>query len=139
MMYSNCALNISVIIGSMMTASTKALQSISVTASKIIFIRHKLWTQGLDPQALDAWTPGLYKPRHLDSGRLDYASLDAWTLGFWTLGLRRTGRLNSVRLESGQLDVRALNDWALDAFTFGLWTPRQLDFGRSDAQRQTKF
>ena len=127
MMYSNCALNISVIIGSMTTASTKTLQSISVTALKIIFIRHKLWTQGLD-----AWTHGLYKPGHLDSGRLDYASLDAWTLGFWTLGLRRTGRLNSVRLESGQLDVRALNDWALDAFTFGLWTPRQLDFGRSD-------
>ena len=40
MMYSNYAINISVIIGSMMAASTKTLQFISVTVLKIIFKRH---------------------------------------------------------------------------------------------------
>ena len=52
MMYSNYAINISVIIGSMMAASTKTLQFISVTVLKIIFKRHSgkdgLWTLNLD-------------------------------------------------------------------------------------------
>ena len=51
-MYSNYAINISVIIGSMMAASTKTLQFISVTVLKIIFKRHSgkdgLWTLNLD-------------------------------------------------------------------------------------------
>ena len=52
MMYSNYAINISVIIGSMMPAFTKTLKFISVTVIKIIFKRHTvkttLWTHGLD-------------------------------------------------------------------------------------------
>ena len=40
MMYSNYAINISVIIGSMMAAFMKTLQFISVTALKIIFKWH---------------------------------------------------------------------------------------------------
>ena len=52
MMCSNYAINISVIIGSMMAASTKTLQFISVTVLKIIFKRHSgkdgLWTLNLD-------------------------------------------------------------------------------------------
>ena len=51
-MYSNYGINISVIIGSMMAASTKTLQFISITVLKIIFEQHAekagLWTYGLD-------------------------------------------------------------------------------------------
>ena len=104
MMYSNYAINISVIIGSMMPDFTKTLQFISVTILKIIFKRHTgkaaLWTHGLD----------------------------AWTLGIWTLGLATTGRLDSGHLESGRLEVRALDACALDGCTFG-----RLYFGRLDA------
>ena len=52
MMCSNYALNISVIIGSMMATSKKTLQFISVTVLKIIFKPHSgkdgLWTDRLD-------------------------------------------------------------------------------------------
>ena len=75
MIYSN-AINITVIIGSIMAASTKTLQFISVTVLKIIFKRHTgkaiLWTHDLD-----AWT------------------LQPWTLGLWTPGLRTPGRLDA--------------------------------------------
>ena len=51
-MYSNYGINISVIIGSMMAASTETLQFISITVLKIIFEQHAekagLWTYGLD-------------------------------------------------------------------------------------------
>ena len=88
------AINISVIIGSIMADSTKTLQFISVTALKIIFKWHttktRLWTHGLDAYTLYAWklefwTLGLCKPARLDSGRLDSGRLDAWTLEAWTL------------------------------------------------------
>ena len=108
MINSNYAININLIVVSMMAASTKTLQIISVTVLKIIFKRHSgkdgLWTH----------------------------SLDAWVLGLWTLGLRTTGRLDCGHLESGRLEVRALTLglWtlacldccSLDAwtFTFGL-------------------
>ena len=58
MMCSNYAINISVIIGSMMAASTKTLQFISVTILKVILKQYTrkagLWTHALD--ALDACT-----------------------------------------------------------------------------------
>ena len=58
MMYSNYAINISMIIGSMMAASTKTLQFISEKVLKIIFKWHSrkggLWTHGLDALILDA-------------------------------------------------------------------------------------
>ena len=51
MMYSN-AINISVIIGLMIAASTKSMQFISVTVLKIIFKWHtektRFWTHDLD-------------------------------------------------------------------------------------------
>ena len=51
-MYSNYAINISVIIGSMMAASTKTSQFISVTVLKIIFKQYTgkagLWTHVLE-------------------------------------------------------------------------------------------
>ena len=154
MMYSNYAINISVIIDSMMPAFTKTLQFISVTVLKIIFKRHTgkatLWTHGLDAQNLDAWTLGLCtlglcKSGRLDSGRMDSASLDAWTLGLW-----KTGRLDSGRLGAWTVDVWNLDDWklrlwmrsdrrclrsgclhvwTLDACTLILWT-----FGRLDSR-----
>ena len=74
MMYSNYAINISVIIGSMMATSTKTKQFISVTVLKIIFKWHTgkagLWTLGL-------WTLGLCKHGRLDPRRMDSASLNA--------------------------------------------------------------
>ena len=100
--------------GSMMAASMKALQFISVTVLKIIFKQYsgkaENWTYGLDAQ-----------------------TLDAWTLGHWTLGLRTTGHLDSGCWESGRLDVRTLDVWALDTRPFELWTPGRSDFGRLDA------
>ena len=52
MMCSNHAIKISVIIGSMMDASTKSFKLISVTVLKIIFKRCSrkagVWTHGLD-------------------------------------------------------------------------------------------
>ena len=140
---------VNMIIGSMMAASTKTLQFISVAVLKIIFKRHSgkagLWTHGLDFSTLDTWALGLWmlghcKPERLDSGRMNSGGLDAWTLdawtledwalalwrlGIWTLGLRTTGCLDSGRLESGRLKVRALDAWALYTCTFGLWTPRR--------------
>ena len=93
MMYSN-AIKISVIIGSMIAASTKSMQFISVAVLKIIFKwrteKTRFWTHGLDAQTLDAWkielwTLGLCKPGRLDFGCMDSASLDASTLNAWTL------------------------------------------------------
>ena len=52
MMYSNNAINISVIIGSVIPSFTKTLQFISVTVLKIVFKRHAgkaaLWTHDLE-------------------------------------------------------------------------------------------
>ena len=59
--------------GSMMAASMKTLQFISVTVLKIIFKRYS--------GTLDVWSG------HLDSGRLDAWTLDAWTHDDWELGL----------------------------------------------------
>ena len=102
MMYSNYAITISVITGSMIPAFTKTLQFISVTVLKIIFKRHTgkaaLWTHGLD-----AWTLGHWKAGRLDSGRLG-----AWTLDDWKLGLLTLARLDSGRLDAYTLDVGTL-------------------------------
>ena len=72
MIYSN-AINISVIIGSMMADSTKTLQFISVTVLNIIFNWHtgkaRLWT-------LRLWTPGSFNSGLLDSGRWTLERLD---------------------------------------------------------------
>ena len=107
MMYSNYAINISVIIGSMMAAFTKTLQFISVTVLKIIFKRHTgkaaPWTHGLD-----AWTLGL-----LNSGRLGAWTLDIWNLDNWKLGLWRLALWTLARLDSGRLYAYALDVWTL--------------------------
>ena len=102
MMYSNDAINISVIIGSMIPAFTKTLQFISVKVLKIIFRRHTgkaaPWTHGLD-----AWTLGL-----LDSGRLG-----TWTLDVWNLGDRKLGLWTFSRFDSGRLYAYTLDVWTL--------------------------
>ena len=96
MIYSN-AINISVIIGSMMADSTKTLQFISVTVLKIIFLN--VISEKLDSGRM-AWMLRLWTPGSLNSGPLDSASLkawtrDVWTLGAWTLGLCTLGRLDN--------------------------------------------
>ena len=100
-MCSNYAINISVIIGSIMAASTKTLQFISVTFLKIIFKRHSgkdgLWTHSLD---LRLWAPGRLNSGYLDSTSLGAWTLDALTLDAWTLGCLDFGRLDSGRLGS---------------------------------------
>ena len=102
MMYSNYAITISVIIGSVIPAFTKTLQFISVTVLKIIFKRHTgkaaLWTHGLD-----AWTLRLWKTGRLDSGRLGAWTLDDWKLGLWTLARLDSGRLDAYTLDVGTL------------------------------------
>ena len=107
MMYSNDAINISVIIGSMLPAFTKTLQFISVTVLKIIFKRHTgkvaPWTHGLD-----AWTLGL-----LDSGRLGAWTLDVWNLDARKLGLWRLSLWALARLDSGRLYGCTLDVWTL--------------------------
>ena len=138
MMYSNYAINISVIIGSIMAASTKTLQFISVPVLKFIFKRYtgkaSLWTQGLGAQTLHTWTHG-----PLDSWALENWALGLLKLGIWTLGVRTTGRLDLERLEADRLEVRGLDAWVLDACTFGLWTPGRLDFGRLNKLRFNNY
>ena len=112
MMYSNYAINISVIIGSVMTASTKTLQFISVTVLKIIFKWHTgklgLRPHGLDAQALDAWTLALLTLRLCRPGRLDAWALDVWTQDNWALGIWTTGRQGC-----GRLHIWTLDGWTL--------------------------
>ena len=112
LMYSDYAINISLIIDPMKAASTKALQLTSVTFLTIIFKRHsgkaELWTHVQDAQTLNAgklglWTRGLCKPGRLDSGCMDPDHLNDWTLGLW-----KTGCSDSGCLGSGRLEVRAL-------------------------------
>ena len=133
MIYSNYAINISVIIGSIIAVSTKTQQFISVAVLKLFLnsIPEKLdsgrivWTL----KTLDAWTHGLRtlglcKPGSLDSGRVDSGRVGAWNVVAWTQENQALGRL-----ESGRLEVRALN-----ACMFGLWTPERLGFAHLDAQ-----
>ena len=112
MMYSNYVINISVIIGSMMAASTKTLQFISVTVLKIIF-KHGI-------------------PEKLDSGRMVW-KLRLWTLGLWIHGLWTLGRLDSGRLDFERLGAWPLDAWNLDNWKLGLWTLARLDLRRLDA------
>ena len=90
MIYSN-AINISVIIGSVMADSTKTLEFISITVLEIIL--------NGKPEKLGsgrmAWTLRLWTPGSLSSGRLDSASLDAWTRDVWTLDAWTLGRLDN--------------------------------------------
>ena len=80
MIYSN-AINISVIIGSIMAASTKTLEFISV-------IILKLFLNGIPEKRYSGrmtWTLRLWTSRGLNSGRLDSASVDSGRLDAWTL------------------------------------------------------
>ena len=82
MIYSN-AIKINVIIGSMMAASTKTLQFISVIVLKIIF---KAAYSGRMVWTLRLRTAGSLIPGRLDSASLDAWTLDNWNLDAWTLG-----------------------------------------------------
>ena len=122
-------MNISVIIGSMMAASTKILQFISVTVLK-------LFSNGI-PEKLNSGrmfcTRRLWTPGRLDSGRLDSPSMGAWTLQAWTLQAWKLGRLDSERLDSGSVGVWTLDAGNLDEWKLGFWTLSRLDSGGLDA------
>ena len=98
-------MNISVIIGSMMAASTKILQFISVTVLK-------LFSNGI-PEKLNSGrmfcTRRLWTPGRLDSGRLYSGSLGLWTLDAGNLDDWKLGLWTSSRLDSGGLDAWTLH------------------------------
>ena len=101
MMYSNYGIKISVIISSMMAASTNTLQLILITVLKIIFEQH-------------AGKVGLWTPGRLGSGRMDSASL--------TLGRLDSGRLGAWTLDAWNLDSWTQDDWAHRLWTFRIST-----------------
>ena len=131
MMYSSYAINISLIIGSVMIASTKTLQFILVLVLKIIFKGHsgkaRVWTHGLDTQTLHAWTLRLWTLGLCKPGRLDS---EAWTLGHLYSGHLDSGRLGAWTLDAWNLDALSQNGWALGLWTLEIWTTRSQGSGR---------